>query len=64
MTCRAAVFVKLAVAGLALMLAACDASSKDRPPLINSGSYDWRDQFYGPNGYPLPGYGGYLAQPK
>ena len=63
MTPRAAFPAKLALAGWALALAAC-AQSGDRPPPVNSGSYDWRDQYYGPNGYLLPGWGGYFAAPK
>ena len=54
----------LALAGFLLLLAACAAQPGDPPPPLSSGSYDWRDQYYGPNGYPLPGWTNYLAQPK
>jgi hypothetical protein len=54
------IFATLGLAGLILVLAACSDPGTDRPPLVNSGSYDWRDAFRGPNGYPLPGYGGYF----
>ena len=43
-----------------LALAGCSDPGTTRPPLVNSGSYDWQDAFRGPNGYPLPGYSGYF----
>ena len=48
------------IAGAMLALAACADPGMGRPPLVNSGSYDWQDAYRGPNGYPLPGYGGYF----
>lgn len=42
-----------ALVGLAV-LAGC--AEPGHPPLVNSGSYDWRDAYRGPNGYPLQGY--------
>jgi hypothetical protein len=50
----------LSIIGLALMLVACSDPPMGRPPLVNSGSYDWRDAYRGPDGYPLPGWGGYF----
>ncbi len=46
----------LIVASLVLMLAACSDAAMPRPPLINSGSYDWTDQVRDAQGYPLPGW--------
>jgi hypothetical protein len=56
--------LRLGLAAFALTLAACGVPSSDPPPYVNSGSYDWRDQFRGPNGYPLPGWGNYFARPN
>jgi hypothetical protein len=61
---RATAFVRLGVAGFLLLLAACGAPSGNRPPVVNSGSYNWRDAYRGPNGYPLPGWGNYFARPN
>jgi len=58
---RARHFLMLGLIGLALALAACGPEPVGRPPVVNSGSYDWRDAYRGPNGYPLPGWGGYFA---
>jgi hypothetical protein len=57
------IFATFGFAGL-LILAACGDPGTDRPPLVNSGSYDWQDAFRGPNGYPLPGYEGYFKIPS
>jgi hypothetical protein len=46
----------MAVVGLALTLSACGEQQGPRPPLINSGSYDWTDQVRDARGYPLPGW--------
>jgi hypothetical protein len=54
----------ISFAGAILGLASCTDSGTTRPPLVNSGSYDWQDAFRGPNGYPLPGYGGYFKIPS
>jgi hypothetical protein len=48
----------------ALATAACSDPSMVPPPLVNSGSYDWRDAYRGPNGYPLPGWSSYFARPQ
>lgn len=64
-TMRQAIFAMLGVVGLAVALAACGGNAETgRPPIVNSGSYDWRDAFIGPNGYPLPGYEGYFKIPQ
>ena len=57
-------FSTVGFAVFALSLAACASSSPDRPPLVNSGSYDWRDAYRGPGGYPLAGWGAYFAKPN
>jgi hypothetical protein len=44
----------LAALGVAVLIGCTEGG---RPPLVNSGSYDWNDAYRGPNGYPLPGYG-------
>jgi len=50
----------MSIAAAMLGLAACADPGTPRPPLVNSGSYDWQDAFRGPDGRPLPGYAGYL----
>ncbi len=40
---------------LVMVLAGCGAEP-GRPPLVNSGSYDWHDVYWGSNGYRLPGW--------
>ena len=47
--------MRAAIVGLVLMLAGCGTG-----PIINSGSYDWTDQVRGPDGNPLPGWGGII----
>ena len=37
-----------------VVLAGCTQAGP--PPLVNSGSYDWRDAYWGSNGYRLPGW--------
>jgi hypothetical protein len=46
----------LAVTAVAVLVG-CGPPPPGRPPLVNSGSYDWSDAYRGPNGYSLPGYG-------
>jgi hypothetical protein len=58
------IVVAFGIVAIVVSLAACDGDPANRPPLVNSGSYDWRDSFRGPNGYPLPGWGGYFARPQ
>ena len=60
---RHSIMVALGFAGLTLMLVACNDPGTSRTPVVNSGSYDWRDSFLQPNGYPLPGYEGYFKIP-
>lgn len=43
-------------------LAACGNPPEGRPPLVNSGSYDWTDQLRGADGYPLPGWGNIVGK--
>jgi hypothetical protein len=52
MTLRRYLCVMMAV----LALAGCAAPAPGRPPLVNSGSYDWHDVYWGSNGYRLPGW--------
>lgn len=58
------IFTTLCLASVMLALAACADPGMGRPPVVNSGSYDWQDSFRGPDGYPLPGYGGYFKIPS
>jgi hypothetical protein len=48
--------MKRYIIGLTVFLALAACTEKGRPPTINSGSYDWGDAYYGPNGYLLPGW--------
>jgi hypothetical protein len=61
---RKAISAVLGLAGLTVTLTACDNPGTGRTPVVNSGSYDWRDSFLQPNGYPLPGYEGYFKIPQ
>jgi len=48
--------MKLYIIGLTVLLALAACTEQGHPPLINSGSYDWTDGYYGPNGHYLPGW--------
>lgn len=54
--------MKRYVLALAVFLALTACTEQGPPPQLNSGSYDWRDGYYGPNGYRLPGWT--IADPK
>ena len=61
---RQTLITMLGFAGLMLALVACNNPNTGGTPVVNSGSYDWRDSFLQPNGYPLPGYEGYFKIPQ
>jgi hypothetical protein len=48
--------MKLFILGLAVFFALAACTEQGHPPLVNSGSYDWSDAYYGRNGYYLPGW--------
>jgi hypothetical protein len=55
------IFRAILLSGLALQLVACTDPSAPRPPIINSGSYDWTDQVRDARGYPLQGWGNIIS---
>ncbi len=48
--------MKRYVIGAAVFLVLSACTEQGRAPLVNSGSYDWSDAYYGSNGHHLPGW--------